>query len=159
MKTRVVTGGRGVKLSSVTRQLLSEPGGVANFFRGIKPAVIGVVPFAGVDLALYNILRDVVAERRHLHSANDLGIFATLCIGATSSSVAQMVSFPLSVVRTRLQASHADNGMLDCFQKVWKSSGIRGLYRGLVPSLAKGLPSSVIGYVVFEQTKKWLRLH
>jgi solute carrier family 25 phosphate transporter 23/24/25/41 len=39
--------------------------GVRGFYRGITPSMIGILPFAGVDIALFEV-RAAAARRAHL---------------------------------------------------------------------------------------------
>ena len=90
------------------------------------------------------------------------GVLATLAFGSLSGSVGATVSehtsmgsgnwnkpyefqsvYPLNLVRTRLQASGSSGhpqvytGVWDVTKKTYANDGIRGFYRGLLPSLAK----------------------
>jgi len=56
-------------------------------FRGLVPSVIGVVPYAGVDLAVYSLLKEQWAHR---WPEKEPGVIALLCCGATSSTCGQV---------------------------------------------------------------------
>lgn len=66
-----------------------------------------------------------------------------LLCGTASSTAGQVCSYPLALVRTRLQAEIAPdqsgNTMIGVFQDIVKREGIRGLYRGLTPNFLKVL--------------------
>ena len=70
--------------------------------------------------------------------------------------------YPLNLVRTRLQASGSSGhpqvytGMWDVARKTHANEGIRGFYRGLLPTLAKVVPAVSISYVVYEHSKRHL---
>jgi len=80
--------------------------------------------------------------------------------------VAQLVAYPLSLVRTRMQAQGSPtmfgrdaivySGMWDVFVKTVKNEGLLGLYKGLGPNYLKVIPSVSISYVVYENTKRYL---
>lgn len=61
--------------------------------------------------------------------------WAILGAGMLSSSIAQFISYPLALVRTRLQAQGAGGaerkyaGMVDVFRKTLEREGITGLYK------------------------------
>jgi hypothetical protein len=71
-------------------------------------------------------------------------------------------SLPLSLIRTRLQAAGTPAhpqmylGFWDAAQKTYRSEGVVGFYRGLVPTLAKVVPAVSISYVVYEHSKRHL---
>ena len=79
--------------------------------------------------------------------------------GMVSSTVAQLVSYPLALVRTRLQAQGVGgaplkyHGMVDVIQKTIRVEGLRGLYKGLLPNLMKMAPAAGISWYLFEETK------
>lgn len=68
-----------------------------------------------------------------------------LMCGSTSTICGQLVSYPLALVRTRLQAQEVpmDSDQRDTMSKllvrIWRNEGLRGLYRGLLPNIIKGL--------------------
>ena len=85
-----------------------------------------------------------------------------LICGTTSTICGQLVSYPLSLVRTRLQAQEVpmDSMQRDTMSKlmlrIWRNEGIRGMYRGLLPNIIKVVPAVSISYVVYENMKKKL---
>ncbi|GLC34516.1 hypothetical protein PLESTB_001252700 [Pleodorina starrii] len=138
--------------------------GVLAFYRGMMPSMIGILPFAGVDIALFEVFKDQLYER-YDGPPPHMGIVVA---GMLSSSVAQVVSYPLALVRTRLQAQASHQrapdgslvlgelkyrGMMDVFRKTLQHEGVRGLYKGLLPNLLKLAPAAGIGWFVFEETK------
>ena len=60
---------------------------------------IGIIPFAGVDIATFELMKQHLLEEYH----GDPPPVSILVAGMLSSSVAQFASYPLSLVRTRLQ--------------------------------------------------------
>ena len=96
---------------------------------------------------------------KHNNQINDHpSIPVLLLCGTTSSVCGQLLSYPLALVRTRLQAQekplNSSERMTQIFQQIWKNEGVRGLYRGLLPNIMKSVPAVSISYVVYENTKK-----
>ena len=62
-------------------------------------AQIGILPYAGVDIAAFELLKE------HLLDEYDGAPppYTILLAGMLSSSIAQFASYPLALVRTRLQ--------------------------------------------------------
>ncbi|XP_043286050.1 calcium-binding mitochondrial carrier protein SCaMC-2 [Venturia canescens] len=133
-------------------------GGLKNFYRGYIPNLIGILPYAGIDLAVYETLKN-----RYLrsHTENEQPAFWVLLLCGTASSTAgQVCSYPLALVRTRLQAQISPgklpNTMVGVFQDILHREGIRGLYRGLTPNFLKVAPAVSISYVVYEHFRQAL---
>lgn len=66
-------------------------------------AQIGIIPYAGVDIATFELMKQHLLEKYH----GDPHPVSILAAGMLSSSVAQFASYPLSLVRTRLQVGDA----------------------------------------------------
>ena len=72
-----------------------------------------------------------------------------------SSTTAMLATYPLNVIRTRMQTGGmpgfpAYDTASDCLVDVVRREGVRGLYRGIAPSLSKVLPASSISYAVYD---------
>ena len=95
--------------------------------------------------------------------------------GATAGFVSSIVTCPLDVVKTRLQAqsngSHVlaqhraesalsggsgvvYRGMVGSLRTIWRNEGIRGWYRGLGALMIGYLPTWTIYFMVYEKCKK-----
>jgi len=138
--------------------------GLRSFYKGLTPGLIGIVPYAGIDLAIYETLKSMWLNR-HGKEATDPGVLVLLLCGTASSTCGQLASYPLALVRTKLQAqarqqvqSKQQDGMVSVFRTIVKENGFMGLYRGLTPNIMKVAPAVSIGYVVYENLKKWLGL-
>lgn len=76
--------------------------GLMSFYRGYIPNILGIIPYAGIDLAVYETLKKKYLKT---HSNNEQpGFLMLLACGSASSTLGQMCSYPLALVRTRLQA-------------------------------------------------------
>lgn len=134
----------------------ARDGGARALYRGLAPSLTGIVPYAGVDLCIYFTLKDMWLKR---HPNQDPGVLLTLAIGAGSSFCGQTISYPLQLVRTRLQAQGTVgmpvqySGMVDCFQQLVRRDGYASLYRGITPNFMKAIPAISLSYVVYEKMK------
>ncbi|CAE6439050.1 unnamed protein product [Rhizoctonia solani] len=82
--------------------------------------------------------------------------------GAGAGLVSSVVTCPLDVIKTKLQAqsiargSRGYLGIRDTITSILKQQGIRGLYRGLGPTILGYLPTWAIYFSVYDETKKRL---
>uniref|UniRef100_UPI003AACE6A7 calcium-binding mitochondrial carrier protein SCaMC-2-B isoform X2 n=1 Tax=Centroberyx gerrardi TaxID=166262 RepID=UPI003AACE6A7 len=131
--------------------------GLAAFYKGYIPNMLGIIPYAGIDLAVYETLKNSWLQRFATDSA-DPGVFVLLACGTTSSTCGQLASYPLALVRTRMQAQATVEGgpqmtMTGLFRHIVQTEGATGLYRGLAPNFMKVIPAVSISYVVYEHLK------
>ncbi|XP_072287689.1 mitochondrial adenyl nucleotide antiporter SLC25A25 isoform X3 [Pyxicephalus adspersus] len=131
--------------------------GVSAFYKGYVPNMLGIIPYAGIDLAVYETLKNAWLNRYATSSA-DPGVFVLLACGTISSTCGQLASYPLALVRTRMQAQASIEGapqvtMSSLFKQIIQTEGAIGLYRGLAPNFMKVIPAVSISYVVYENLK------
>ncbi|KAJ8667299.1 hypothetical protein QAD02_008961 [Eretmocerus hayati] len=136
-------------------QKIYNQAGLKSFYRGYIPNLIGILPYAGIDLAVYETLKN---HYHRTHPKDEHPSFWLLIFCGTASSTAgQVCSYPLALVRTRLQAQvvpvNGQNNMVGIIQDIVKREGIRGLYRGLLPNFLKVAPAVSTSYVVYEHVR------
>ncbi|XP_040180746.1 calcium-binding mitochondrial carrier protein SCaMC-2 isoform X1 [Rana temporaria] len=134
--------------------------GMSAFYKGYVPNMLGIIPYAGIDLAIYETLKNAWLNRYATSSA-DPGVFVLLACGTVSSTCGQLASYPLALVRTRMQAQASIEGapqptMSSLFRNIIQTEGPIGLYRGLAPNFMKVIPAVSISYVVYENIKRSL---
>ena len=153
-----------------TRSIIANEGVLA-LWRGWLPSVIGVVPYVGLNFAVYETLKDLLIKSNNYRDERDLSIATKLSCGAVAGTAGQTVAYPFDVVRRRLQVSgwsgaeklHAESGhaiayrgMLDCFARTFREEGLGALFKGLGPNYLKVVPSIAIAFVTYEQMKEIL---
>ncbi|EXF84825.1 hypothetical protein COL5a_002979 [Colletotrichum fioriniae] len=93
--------------------------------------------------------------------------------GAVGGFTSGVVTCPLDVIKTKLQAQggfnpvekgrhvgHGPklyNGLLGTARVIWKDEGIRGMYRGLGPIVLGYLPTWAVWFTVYNKSKDWLK--
>ncbi|XP_075519360.1 mitochondrial adenine nucleotide transporter ADNT1-like [Primulina tabacum] len=148
--------------------------GFRALYKGWLPSVIGVVPYVGLNFAVYESLKDWLIKSKAfglVGEDDELGVATRLACGATAGTVGQTIAYPLDVIRRRMQMvgwNHASSivigdgrskvaleytGMIDAFKKTVRHEGFGALYRGLVPNSVKVVPSIAIAFVTYEQVK------
>ncbi|CAJ0928630.1 unnamed protein product, partial [Mesorhabditis belari] len=141
-------------------KLYSTEGGFKCFYRGYLPNLLGIMPYAGIDLAMYETLRN-----RYLRDNPEMSepsVMALLICGTVSSTCGQLASYPLALVRTRLQAikwsTNPDQPatMSGQFRYILQNEGFPGLYRGIAPNFLKVIPAVCISYICYERMRKEL---
>ncbi|KAM4748010.1 mitochondrial adenyl nucleotide antiporter SLC25A23-like [Rhinophrynus dorsalis] len=147
-------------MSDCARHILRTEG-VRAFSKGYLPNLLGIVPYAGIDLAVYETLKNTWLQRYRSSTSADPGVLVLLACGTISSTCGQIASYPLALVRTRMQAQATLKGsqqlsMVALFRNIVAREGILGLYRGIAPNFMKVIPAVSISYVVYENMKRVL---
>jgi len=170
MQCETVEGGlKGNQLIAATAKKVWQTNGLFGFFRGLPLGLVGVFPYAAIDLTTFEYLKRALLARRarvnHCHEDDvPLSNFSTGAIGAFSGALSASVVYPLNVLRTRLQAQgtvlhpHTYTGIVDVARRTIQKEGVYGLYKGITPTLLKVAPAVSISYVVYENSKRLLGL-
>ncbi|TYG60282.1 hypothetical protein ES288_D07G056200v1 [Gossypium darwinii] len=162
VKTRLQTcaseGGKAPHLGKLTRDIWVQEGPRA-FYKGLVPSIFGIIPYASIDLTVYETLRDF--SRTHILQDSEPGPLVNICCGAISGALGATCIYPLQVIRTRMQAQRTTsntvyNGISDVFWRTYRKEGYRGFYKGLIPTLLKVVPAASSSYLVYEAMKKRL---
>ncbi|OAX79154.1 hypothetical protein ACJ72_06527 [Emergomyces africanus] len=166
MQCETVEGGlHGNRLIIATAKKMWAANRFQSFFRGLPLGLIGMFPYAAIDLTTFEYLKSILLARKaklyHCHEDDvPLNNFATGAIGAFSGALSASIVYPMNVLRTRLQAqgtvlhSPTYTGIVDVTRKTLSQEGIRGLFRGITPNLLKVAPSVSISYIVYENSKR-----
>uniref|UniRef100_A0A665VBQ7 Solute carrier family 25 member 24 n=1 Tax=Echeneis naucrates TaxID=173247 RepID=A0A665VBQ7_ECHNA len=161
MKTRLTlrkTGQYSGMFDCAKKILKNE--GVKAFYKGYVPNILGIIPYAGIDLAVYESLKNFWLSRYAKDTANP-GVLVLLGCGTISSTCGQLASYPLALIRTRMQAQASVEGseqlpMSRMVKKILEKEGFFGLYRGILPNFMKVIPAVSISYVVYEYMRSGL---
>lgn len=102
-------------------------------FRGATPTFLGILPYAGLSWMTFGTLKNAVAER----SGRPVPAHISLACGAVAGLVAQSATYPLDLVRRRMQTHgfmvgthemrplHASNGISATLRAIWDEGGTR----------------------------------
>jgi solute carrier family 25 (mitochondrial phosphate transporter), member 23/24/25/41 len=128
-------------------------------YKGLVPSMAGIVPYVGLDFAVYETLRELPIVPKNAET-NQPTVVAKLICGGIAGIIGQTVAYPLDTCRRLLQTQGADpnapikyKGMWHCLQTIYAEQGWRGFYRGLAPNYLKAAPAIAISFVIFEAAK------
>lgn len=153
--------------------------GYRTFYRGFCVNLAGILPYSGIDLTVYEVgyqhvwridstklilslsLLFQTLKNFYLgHFQNeDPSVLIVLICGITSNISGQLLSYPLALVRTRLQAIDDKKIGFNVIRKqIYNNYGLFGFYRGFIPNLIKVAPANAITYIVYERIRQLLNV-
>ena len=161
------------RYGAAVRRMVSSEGGWANMYKGLRPTLLGVVPYAGLSFMTFETLKSYVVRA---HDA-DRGSGATamtdaelptmwrLGCGGLAGLLSQSATYPLDIVRRRMQVASASSqhthdykGVIDALRKIAQSEGVaRGLYKGLSMNWLKGPVAVAVSFTVNDTLKGKIR--
>jgi len=147
-------------------------GGPCGFYAGVVPTLIAMFPYVGVEFMVYETLK----RRWEVWAGAPAGTLALLLLGAVGGACAQASAHPLDVIRRRLQLGKMTSGkakppsgtktsskppygnMFSGLYTVATTEGVHVLFRGLGPACLEKVPSTAIGYYIYEGMKTALQV-
>ncbi|XP_053947016.1 mitochondrial coenzyme A transporter SLC25A42 [Anastrepha ludens] len=136
--------------------------GPRTLYRGYFATVLGVIPYAGVSFFTYGTLKREYYEVTGNSKPNTL---VSLAFGAVAGAAGQTSSYPLDIVRRRMQTMGVNKGANDQYRtiystlkKIYKEEGIKnGFYKGLSMNWIKGPIAVGISFSAYDLIKELLR--
>ncbi|KAL9242059.1 hypothetical protein vseg_016099 [Gypsophila vaccaria] len=140
--------------------------GVLGFYRGNGASIARIVPYAALHYMAYEQYRRwIILAYPNVWKGPVLDLIA----GSFAGGTAVLFTYPLDLVRTKLAyqvvGSSKSNvkglvnneqvyrGIRDCFSKTYSEAGLRGLYRGVAPSLYGIFPYAGLKFYFYEEMK------
>lgn len=173
-KTITFAGARRETIRSILRTTL-EREGIRGLYHGIGPSMYGILPYAGLKFYVYQHLKQLYFLKNSA-SGNSCGardgrlpVPVMLLFGGVAGLVAQTVTYPLDVVRRRMQVEGLKNTKFEYVEslpkstplaliRIAKSEGWKCLFAGLSINYMKVIPSTAIGFSLYDHLKSKLNL-
>ncbi|XP_062145497.1 nicotinamide adenine dinucleotide transporter 2, mitochondrial-like isoform X2 [Alnus glutinosa] len=164
IKTRLQVHGlppahRGSVIITSLKDILRTEG-FKGLYRGLSPTLVALLPNWAVYFTVYEHLKKRLLHS-HGDSSNELTIGTNMIAAASAGAATALTTNPLWVVKTRLQTQGMRQGvvpyksMLSALTRIAHEEGIRGLYSGIVPSLA-GISHVAIQFPAYEKIKSYM---
>ncbi|KAM7507504.1 hypothetical protein LguiA_017957 [Lonicera macranthoides] len=143
--------------------------GVAGFYKGNGASVFRIVPYAALHFMTYEQYRGLILDN---YSVLGTGPVVDLLAGSAAGGTAVLCTYPLDLARTKLAYQVVDarksygngarslhtqphySGIKNVIGSVYKEGGVRGLYRGVGPTLIGILPYAGLKFYVYEELKR-----
>lgn len=113
--------------------------GITGFYKGFTPPLVGWVLMDSVMLGSLHVYRRYVKEYMYPEEKK-LPLMGHVIAGLGSGLTVSFVAAPIEQFKARLQVQYdaktkVYNGPIDVVQKLYKTSGIRGIYSGLLSTM------------------------
>ncbi len=124
-------------------------------FGGMVPSLVGIIPYAGLNLGCYDGLRALYTKQT---KADKVPKTVALVFGAVAGATAATATFPLEVVRRRMMmgAKFANTGA--ALVTIAKNEGVGALFAGVGLNWAKVVPAAGLQIYSYEALKEALQL-
>ncbi|PON65529.1 Mitochondrial substrate/solute carrier [Trema orientale] len=141
----------------VARQVLRSEGGVRGLFKGLVPTLAREVPGNAVMFGVYEAVKQYLAGGT---DTSGLGRGSLIVAGGLAGGSFWFSVYPTDVVKSVIQVDDYKNpkfsGSIDAFRKIVASEGVKGLYKGFGPAMARSVPANAACFLAYEVTRSSL---
>jgi len=164
------------------RTIVQEEGFLA-LYKGSIPALM-LTSHGGIQFVTYEFLKHHFADfavnsrqsgNEWTHKERGIGTIGErlhnslgyLIMGALSKFIASTTTYPLQVIKARLQqrsqvvefsettgevivSNREYSGVLDCVARIWRNEGVGGFFKGCLTNALRVAPSAAVTFVTYE---------
>ncbi|XP_063995888.1 mitochondrial thiamine pyrophosphate carrier-like isoform X2 [Diachasmimorpha longicaudata] len=130
------------------------------FYRGLSPTLLQIAPHTGLQFVFYSLLTDFY---KSFSDGSSTTVPNSMIAGSAAGLFAKTAVYPLDLARKRLQIQGFEHGrigfgkffscrgLMECLSKTAKNEGLRGLFKGLLPSQLKAAATTALHFTFYEQ--------
>ncbi|KAG2723856.1 hypothetical protein I3760_02G190200 [Carya illinoinensis] len=146
-------------------QEVYDEAGFWGFWKGVFPTLI-MVSNPSIQFMLYETMLKKLKKRRALSRNSGVTAIEIFLLGALAKLGATVVTYPLLVVKSRLQAKqvstgdkrHNYKGTSDAILKMIRYEGFYGFYKGMSTKIAQSVLAAAVLFMVKEELVKGARI-
>ncbi|XP_027087509.1 mitochondrial carnitine/acylcarnitine carrier-like protein [Coffea arabica] len=131
-----------------------QSAGVTGLFKGLVPTLAREIPGNAVMFGVYEAIKQVLAGGQ---DTSILGRGSLMLAGGLAGGSFWLSVYPTDVVKSVIQVDEYKNpkysGSFDAFRKILASEGVKGLYKGFGPAMARSVPANAACFLAYEMTR------
>ncbi|KAF8642025.1 hypothetical protein AX16_009746 [Volvariella volvacea WC 439] len=142
-------------VADVIKHLYKE-GGVRSIYRGTGATLARDGPGSAAYFAAYEITKRALTPAGS--SPADLNLGAIVVAGGSAGIAMWAIAIPPDVLKSRLQSAPTGtySGIVDCARKTIAQDGLRALWKGFGPAMARAFPANAATFLGVEASRKVL---
>ncbi|KAL2521704.1 Mitochondrial carnitine/acylcarnitine carrier-like protein [Forsythia ovata] len=141
----------------VARHAIKSEGGARGLFKGLVPTMAREVPGNAAMFGVYEALKQFLAGGP---DTSNLGRGSLMAAGGLAGAAFWISVYPTDVVKSVIQVDDYRNpkfnGSVDAFRKILASEGMKRLYKGFGPAMARSVPANAACFLAYEVTRSSL---
>ncbi|KAG7661974.1 YMC1 [[Candida] subhashii] len=137
-----------LSLTETVKKMYSEHGVSKGLYRGFGITLIREIQAYGVWFATYEFLIQQIIDLQHYKSRDKVSTPELLASGAIAGNALWLASYPLDVIKSNVQSdgfgkeSKFNGSAFRATSFIYKTHGLMGFWRGIVPCLLRAVPCS-----------------
>ncbi|KAL8104136.1 mitochondrial carnitine/acylcarnitine carrier-like protein [Apium graveolens] len=131
--------------------------GMKGLFKGLVPTMAREIPGNATMFGVYEGLKQYIAGGQ---DTSKLGQGSLMLAGGLAGGAFWISVYPTDVVKSAIQVDDYKNpkysGSINAFKKILATEGVKGLYKGFGPAMARSIPANAACFLAYEVTRSSL---
>jgi solute carrier family 25 carnitine/acylcarnitine transporter 20/29 len=141
----------------VAKHVIQAERGLIGLYKGLVPTLLREVPGNAFMFGGYEYIKQLLAGGK---DTSKLGTGSLLLAGGAGGALFWVSVYPTDVIKSLVQIDDFKNpkysGTVDAFRKVFATEGVKGLYRGFGPAMARSVPANAAAFLAYEMVRSSL---
>lgn len=137
---------------------LFQSNGIRGIYKGLAPTLFREGVGLGIYFATYEALIAKQLQKDPKITRKDIPGWKLCLYGGLSGYTLWIGIYPVDVIKSKLQTDSLSkptyNGSLSVVRDIWTRNGIKGFYRGFIPTILRAAPANGATFAAFELTMR-----
>uniref|UniRef100_A0ACD5U3U8 Uncharacterized protein n=1 Tax=Avena sativa TaxID=4498 RepID=A0ACD5U3U8_AVESA len=133
---------------------VTKDAGLKGLFKGLVPTMGREIPGNAIMFGVYEAVKQYMAGGP---DTSKLGQGSLILAGGLAGGALWLTVYPTDVVKSVIQVDDYKkprySGSIDALKKIVAAEGVKGLYKGFGPAMARSVPANAATFVAYEITR------
>jgi len=159
VKVRLQSAQADVKPSPLTivKSIIKKEGGPLALWKGSLPPLLGVGATASIQFGVNENVKKAISK---LNGGKKFSFRELFLSGWLAGFANCIVSTPAEHFRIRIQTQSKERpiyqGSVDCMKKIYKNYGLKGVYKGVVPTIFRDSTGYAVYFSMYSTLMHWI---
>lgn len=133
--------------------------GLRALYSGIAPAILRQSVYGTLKFGSYYSLKSMVVQHLYDDDTSQENMYINVSCAAIAGAFSSALANPTDVLKVRMQVQgrgKTSMPLYKCFHEIYRCEGVKGLYRGVMPTSQRAMTIAAVELPVYDLCKHYL---